>query len=409
MTKIKAYLQTFNDFELLGDALSSIYGLVDELIVVDGCYSWLADYYSAIGINPERSVDELYDTLEKSKIPYKAICKVWPTQIDKRIAGYELAAADSNYVIRFDSDELLEFNDDSLSQFFASDKLVAGMTMPTFITPNIVFSDSNGNYPVQNFIFKKSGISARNHLEYMWLVLTADKIGGEYKQDYIYESPVAFNKHLTSWRSIKSSVNRALYYNTNWMRKHGFYHLEKYRDVLFGANDFRIFFEDIGYSNYQNLLLTDKISIGMSEILDNLPVKRIPKKESRLDAIYETYKNSYASLLPKDLKFIFFSEKELFFDITSETSLKKFFIDGKLTGETSEVITDMHAYVLVLNQNLEYKKQYLDCKFYGNKFVISLSQDAKSILFMSVKRLLSVTLINSKVNNFHSVIFNKSN
>jgi hypothetical protein len=409
MTKIKAYLQTFNDFELLGDALSSIYGLVDELIVVDGCYSWLADYYSAVGINPERSVDELYDTLEKSKIPYKAICKVWPTQIDKRIAGYESAAVDADYVIRFDSDELLEFHDESLNRFFSSDKLVAGMSMPTFITPNIVFSDSNGNYPVQNFIFKKSGISARNHLEYMWLVLTADNIGGEYKQEYIYDDPVAFNKHLTSWRSIKSSVNRALYYNTNWMRKHGFFHIKKYQDVPFSRKDFQNFFEDIGYKNYQNLLLTDKISIGMSEILDMLPVRRIPKKEPRLDEIYETYKNSYAPLLPEDLKFIYFSDKELFFDITSELSFKKFFTDGKLKGETNDVISEMHSYVLVLNQNLEYKKQYLNCTFFGNKFVISLSSEIKNILLMSEKTLLSVTLKCNENKKFDFVIFNKPN
>jgi hypothetical protein len=107
-------------------------------------------------------------------------------------------------------------------------------------------------------------------------------------------------------------------------------------------------------------------------------------------------------------KLSYYKKKLLDIDDRIKLVLNKF-IDGKLTGETSEVITDMHAYVLVLNQNLEYKKQYLDCKFYGNKFVISLSQDAKSILFMSVKQLLSVTLINSKVNNFHSVIFNKSN
>ncbi len=402
--KIKAYLQTFNDYELLLDSLNSIYGLVDELVVVDGCYAWLADYYSSIGLNPERSSDKVYDAIEQSKIPYKVISGVWQTQIEKRIAGFESCEAD--YVIRFDSDEILTIDEKSLDRFFESNKSVAGMTMPTYITPNIVVTSSDGSYPIQNFIFKKSEISARDHLEYMWLVLTADKIGGKFSEENIFSEPVAYNSHLTSWRSIKTSVNRATYYNTNWMRKNGFPFIKEFKGISFTSSDFERFFNYVGFSNYQNMLLTDRVSIGCSEILDGAILKKIETTNPKLEEIYKRYLDSYSISLPKKHNYIIFNDKELYFDLTKETALEKFFINGKMVGISDVTLIDVHAYIYYLKEDLSYEKIYLKVVTSGTNFEIFLPQDSKSILSLSLRTALSITFNFRDDENMHYVLLN---
>ena len=52
---ISAYLQIYNDDDFLAESLKSIEKIVDELIVVDGCYEWMATFYSKLGLDPSRS------------------------------------------------------------------------------------------------------------------------------------------------------------------------------------------------------------------------------------------------------------------------------------------------------------------------------------------------------------------
>lgn len=403
--KIVAYLQSFNDYELLPEALASIDGVVDSIIVVDGCYSWMAEYNLSIGINPEKSCDEFYDVVEKSKIPYKVISSIWSNQIDKRMAGYE--NADADYVMRFDADEILSFDFRELDSFISSNKSVAGMHMPTYITPDVILANESGEFPIQNFLFKRSVISPRDHLEYMWLVLTADKIGGTFEAQNIYEKAIAYNAHLTCWRSLRTSVNRSLYYNTNWMRKHGFDFLDEYKNVSFNDITFKKFFSQLGCENFKNLMLTDKISIGAVEILEGAKCQKINNDNTDIRRLYKKYINSYFSLLPQDLKFIFFNDKEIFFDITSQEALDAFFISGKLYGIVDNHIADVHGYIYVLDEDLNYNKEYLPVTYSDFCFEIKIPNSYLSGGQRFIKRILSVSVRTTAVNSFQYVQFNK--
>ena len=322
---ISAYLQIYNDYEFLKDSLESVKDYIDEVIIVDGCYSWMANFYESIGFNPVLSSDAVYEVLSDVGLPYKVISAVWDNQLIKRKAGYE--ACSGKYVMRLDSDELININSGSLDNFFSSGASVCGMSMPTYLSSDLIVYDSNDTFPVQNFIFDAEKITATDHLEYMWLVLTKDIIGGKHYPDFIYKNPVAFNKHLTSMRSLFTSRGRSAYYNTNWIRKHGFPYITELNyspdsDVDF----FKHFFDLISPSNFYELLVTDKVSVGLHEALE---LKKLSLTDQPLDHNYFThYLNSFADFYKNKSTYLFISGKEIIFDVSLFETKKLFFKNG---------------------------------------------------------------------------------
>lgn len=225
--KISAYLSIYNDADILDMALKSVLGYVDELIVVDGAYEWMAPFLRSTGRNPLKSDDIIYQKIQASGIPYKVINKIWKNEVEKRIAGFE--ATSLQYVMRIDADEVLMFDDAALNGYFASGCAVAEMYMPNYAAPGWVIQgtrliDKYRTYPRQSLLFDRSRISSSEHLRYLWLVLTADQLPDDHKKQKIfpvYEFPIAFCAHLTNWRYVESSAIRSSFYTMNWMRQNG--------------------------------------------------------------------------------------------------------------------------------------------------------------------------------------------
>ena len=123
MTKFSAYLSIYNDWDILPHALASIKDHIDELIVVDGAYEWMDSYLRALGKDPMRSDQRVYESLEKSGIDFKIISRSWKNEIEKRMAGYD--ACSNRYVYRVDADEIMFFYDGAIESFLETDKAVA--------------------------------------------------------------------------------------------------------------------------------------------------------------------------------------------------------------------------------------------------------------------------------------------
>lgn len=223
---ISAYLSIYEDADVLEYALKMIRPYVDELIVVDGAYSWMADYLSKIGLDPNRSREHVYEILNGSGIRLKIISRVWKNEIEKRQVGYQ--ACTHRYRMRIDSDEIIQIYSNEFDAFFRSGCAVAEMYMPTQVTNRHVvkggkFIDLFRRYPRQCFLFDSDKIGPEDHLKYLWLVLPADMLPeGSKKEIYaVYEHPIAFNYHLTSFRHVETSARRGSFYLMNWMRKNG--------------------------------------------------------------------------------------------------------------------------------------------------------------------------------------------
>jgi hypothetical protein len=217
-----AYLTVYNDWEFLLPALQSIAPYVDELVVVDGAYEWLAPYLSAFGQDVTRSDRRVYEAIEESGIPFRVISQVWANQIEKRAAGY--AACTRRHVMRIDADEIVHFDARQLESFMSRQAAVGKMEMPTYVAPGWISAPhpAGSSLPCQCILFDSRQISPEIHLNYLWLVRDVDKLprSGEFPRD-VYSAPIGFIAHLTIWRAPPGSVYRAESYVVHHMLQHG--------------------------------------------------------------------------------------------------------------------------------------------------------------------------------------------
>ncbi len=217
--RISGYLSIYNDWDLLTPALRSVAPYLDELVVVDGAYSWMAPLIRQLGRQPERSQQPVRDALAACGMPVRIIEGVWANEVEKRRAGY--AACQGRYVLRLDADEVLFFDAVQLERFLASSSAVAEMEMPNYLAPGFIQGKPDGTpLPRQAFLFDRQLVSPEQHLHHLWLVLTVDALPPAEVLP-VFPEVVAFNAHLTTWRTPQTAVQRALFYSLNWSRRHG--------------------------------------------------------------------------------------------------------------------------------------------------------------------------------------------
>jgi hypothetical protein len=220
-TKFSAYLSMFNDWDILPAALRSVAQYVDELVVVDGAYDWMVPYLKMLGRDPLRSDPRVYDAIEASGIPFRVFAGTWKNEIEKRQSGYDACTHD--YICRIDADEIMFFSDNALQAALSSGVAVGEMLMPCYVAPGWISRHKDlPHIERQCFLFDRRQVSSEIHLNYLWLVLPADTLPSAAGQPYaIYPEPLAFNAHLTGWRTPETAVNRAAFYVFNRMRKRG--------------------------------------------------------------------------------------------------------------------------------------------------------------------------------------------
>jgi len=285
-----AYLSIFNDWELLGKSVKSIAPYIDELIVVDGAYKWMESYYRTLDIEPTRSGDDVYDALESCGVPYRVITGTWNHEIEKRIAGFT-AASSSRYVYRTDADEVMFFNEEAIERFYSSGLAVAHMDMPLYVAPGWIRARKDAP-DRQCFLFDTNKITPENHLLYLWLVLTADKLpNSEAVRQSVFEEPLAFNAHLTHWRSPKTAAFRASFYFLNFVRGYGVPWLPEFRDKP--QSDLTVLLSQLPpKSLYGALQWSDIVSGPQIKSDDRFELRRTPLgavQECLIAPYYETF------------------------------------------------------------------------------------------------------------------------
>lgn len=393
--KVSAYLSIYNDSDILDQTLNSIKDYVDELIVVDGAYEWNASYLKSIGLNPEQSEHSVYNKIDKSGIPYKIIKKVWKNEVEKRMTGFE--STSSRYVMRIDADEVIYFNLKNLKNFFASGCYVAEMYMPNYVAPGIVvegnrFVDKYRKFPRQVCLFDKSKIGAREHLRYLWLVLTADVLPQNLLRQKIYpvfEKPVAFCAHLTNLRCVESSKLRSSFYTMNWMRQNGAPWLD---DIKQGPiSNFKEFFLKISPNRFldvmrNSLLVQGEIQLKSSEMLTKSPLTN--KEEYK---IVEIYKNFLRSLEVQVMSLVMNGGVALrnypfYIDVTSNDLIKKISHNDQILILFSDNVEEITVNVLTLKNSPPYSSCFVP-KFHFNGTQLSIDKwyfNANNILRRSI-------------------------
>ena len=363
---ISAYLQIYNDDDFLLDCLESIKNYVDELVVVDGCYEWMAFYYSHLGLDPVRSSNKTYEIIANSGIPFTSINKIWKNQLEKRTAGY--AACKNRYVLRLDSDEIIYFYEGMLDKFLSSDSKIAHIDMPEILTPNLLISGLNNISPKQCFLFDSNFVSPENHLHYLWLVLHVDSFNSNLKDFQVFPQAIAFNAHLTGWRTTKTSINRASYYSMNWMRKNGFPQLI-FPNNQQGIINFENFFETaITPENLQSVLKFSEINLGCTSINADQEINLIPEdfKSTVLTTRYDEFITSQEESISAICNRPFIPGNSMFIHLSNGAEFFRY--EGEVDSEIIGIEAEMVAVSPIKPHNILLK---LNTEFSGKKFSIN--------------------------------------
>lgn len=214
-----AYISLFDDWDLLPAVLAQIAPRVDEIVVVDGAYRWMAPLLQAAGRDPARSDPRVFDALAPWAGKIRLIDGVWADEPAKRAAGFD--ACRHRWVWRVDADEVLFIDDAALDRHWAGGRAVARMDMPVYVAPGWVRATDAPER--QATLFDRHRVSARDHLSYLWLVMRDDEHAALAPADpaLISPAPVAFAAHLTHWRSPVTAASRARFYVLNWLRGEG--------------------------------------------------------------------------------------------------------------------------------------------------------------------------------------------
>ena len=294
--KVSAYLSIYNDWDILEETLKSVKDHVDELIVVDGAYEWMESFVSSLGWDATKSQDQVYTIINNSGIPYRSISKTWKNEVEKRIAGY--AACNGDYVWRIDSDEIYFYYKDELDNFYQSGMAVAEMEMPMYLSPDYIVRDNNlSKLPCQCFIFNRAMVSPELHLNYLWLVLTLDQLPlGLQKTPFrVFEKPIAFNAHLTNFRSSQTSIVRGSFYNINWMRENGVSWSDNYRNKV--LEDPNSIFDELTPEEFLDTIRCGAFTVGLYKLKQNESVIPTPLNKVQIESITSIYQKFKLSLI----------------------------------------------------------------------------------------------------------------
>ena len=263
--RFSAYLSIFNDWDILPSALASIASRIEEIVVVDGGYRWMVPFLREIGVDPERSDPRVLDAVRSLGVPVKLVTGLWTNEIEKRIAGFK--ACTERYIYRIDADEILFFNDANLASFIASTGAVGQMEMPIYGPPGwIRAASATSAIEQQSLLFDRDQISPEAHLHYLWLLTGEDPlppVNGP--MPVPFQPPIAFNAHLTTWRTPATSVTRAMFYTLNFMRHYGVPWMPEgpFRGPV---TDYSEFFKEINPKDFRDALATSDLVVGHASL-----------------------------------------------------------------------------------------------------------------------------------------------
>ncbi len=372
-SKTSAYLSIYNDWDVLAPALKSMVGRVDELVVVDGAYEWMAPFLMQTGRDPAKSDARVYDAIASCCIPARIIAKTWKNEIKKRLAGY--AACEGRYIYRIDADEIMFFDDAALERFFTEGAAVAEMDVPTLVTPGWMIAGT----PIgrAGLLFDRKQIETDIHANYLWLILTSETRPQAGQRPFpVFREPIAFSAHLTEWRTWETSVNRAAFYHLNYMRGYGISYGPEPKPGP--SDDLKPLFDIVPAPIYMDTLYNDQIVTGnlaIPEGLRLLPVPLTIEQQETYSFVYDRFLSGCAELARKLTtgERHFLAGHIVTLDLSSDEAKSAILREGKITIETSSPIVVAKANMNILFSIEPWQlREDLQFEFADNRLTIIL-------------------------------------
>lgn len=205
MEKISVYTILYYDLQFYEDIIKYIYNFVDEIIIIDGPYSYGIDTLKKYNLfyDEKNKPHELNEIIKKyPKIKYKYI--ICNTEEEKRMIGYNMCS--NNLVLLVDTDEFLNIDIKKINTFINNpNKFVCCAEIYNMCDYNINFDNLTEKY----ILFKKKKISALEHLDYTWLVGCKQN---EKNKSYMNFDAFGTIYHYTLCRNKKNNIIKFIFY-----------------------------------------------------------------------------------------------------------------------------------------------------------------------------------------------------
>ncbi len=251
--KISVYVILYYDLDFLHDILSKIYNYVDEIIIVDGPYKYSLNILNDVNLlyNQNNKPNELQKILNDYSSKIKYFYNVWKDEKEKRMFGYH--ACQNEIVLLVDGDEFFVFDFNFVSAFFESNKLVGGFNTYNMNRIDLTFNKEIIQ-PKKFVIFKKSEISAFQHLSYLWLVGVEDLEEKNINSMYL-DNSLGYIYHLTLNRTKSNNIIKYIFYKSLY-----FYNRKEEPKLLAHINIPKLI-ENIGLENVLNIFYHSELHL----------------------------------------------------------------------------------------------------------------------------------------------------
>lgn len=206
--KISIYVQLYYDLDFLEDILIYLNNFVDEIVIVDGPYSYCVEFLRKCNLLYDENTKpiKLNNIIEKFKNKISYYYSIWENEKQKRMFGYEKCKYEN--VLLVDGDELFNIDKSALEEYINSDKCVAGFHIYNMNRININID----NISVKNIMFKKSRITAHQHLSYTWLV-GVDGLEPQNNNNVFTKNKLGVIFHQTLNRTKQNNIVKYIFYS----------------------------------------------------------------------------------------------------------------------------------------------------------------------------------------------------
>ena len=213
MEKISVYTILYHDLQFYEDIIKYLYDVVDEIIIIDGPYSYAIDVLKKFNLfyNENNKPPELNELIKKyPKIKYKYV--ICDTEEEKRMIGYNMCSND--LVLLVDTDEFLNINIEKINTFINNpNKFVCCADIYNMCDYNVFFGNLTNKY----ILFKKTKISALEHLDYTWLIGCKQN---KKIESYMCHDAFGLIYHFTLVRNKRNNITKFIFYVLLYRKNH---------------------------------------------------------------------------------------------------------------------------------------------------------------------------------------------
>lgn len=301
--KISVYLSVFRDIDFVPIVIERIYDLVDEIVIIDGPYRWVKDFYEGLGLDQSSRLPEVMfrGTPLLSHAKVRHFYEIWGDQYEKRIFGYRQCRGD--VVLLVDSDELVTIDRKAVEDFYSSNADVGSLSITNLVRSNVHLGTrwervGKVGEPRVHRLFKRQSLSAAEHMDYLWQVIKKPKQESE-RVKVRYRPLLGHLYNLVLMRPSQGQFIKFLHYRAGHHLKQG---TEDQILQAGGWKGFEEMLEQISKEEYTDLFL--RMALNTMKCPVKFLIEPYQCEDNTIQTMLEPYddvQEEYGSELPRPI------------------------------------------------------------------------------------------------------------